>query len=112
MNVNHQDAQIVGELESQLFEFTNQGPVAAHVIIENEGVNTINYRLQEYNGLNWADLGSVGDPLYNTLTPRQRRFLTVESNYARVRAVGNASGGAVMRFSVTRVIDRQPGGPL
>lgn len=89
-----------------------QGPVAAQVIIKNTGVNTINYRFQEYDGTAWVDLGASGSAYYSTLAEDEVKVVTLESDYPQVRMVGNASGGAYLDFDVTRYAERQSGGAL
>lgn len=82
------------------------------VIIKNSGVNTMNYRFQEYNGTTWVDLGASGSDFYNTLSPSEVRSFKVSSNYPQVQMIGNASGGAFIDFSVTRYWNRAAGGSL
>jgi hypothetical protein len=106
------DGQTVSETLSTLFSVLQQGPVAFLVIIKNSGVNTINYRVQEYNGSSWADLGASGTDFYNTLTAGQVRSFKVSSNYPQVQVVGNASGGAFLDFSITRYSQRASGGAV
>lgn len=106
------DGQTVGETSSTLFTVLQQGPVAMLVIIKNSGVNTMNYRFQEYNGTTWVDLGASGSDFYNTLSPSEVRSFKVSSNYPQVQMIGNASGGAFIDFSVTRYWNRAAGGSL
>ena len=82
------------------------------VIIKNSGVNTMNYRFQEFNGTAWVDLGASGSEFYNTLSVNEVRVLVVSSDYPQVQMVGNASGGAFLEFSVTRYFNRASGGPI
>jgi len=112
MVVHVTDAQVVGETESTLFSVIQQGPIGMTVIIKNTGVNTMNYRFQEYNGTAWVDLDESGSDLYNTLSEDEVKTFRVESSYPQVRMVGNASGGAYLDFSVTRYSERQSGGSL
>jgi len=112
MTINVNDTQVVGETLSTLFSVLQQGPVAMLVIIKNSGVNTLNYRFQEYNGSTWVDLGASGSDLNNTLSEDEVKSFKVSSNYPQVRVVGNASGGASLDFDVTRYVDRASGGPL
>ena len=106
------DTQVVGEVESTLFSMIQQGPVSAQVIIKNTGVNTMNYRFQEYNGSAWVDLGASGSAFYNTLSADEVKVVTLTSSYPQVRMVGNASGGAYLDFDVTRYVERPSGSAL
>lgn len=81
-------------------------------IVKNSGINTMNYRFQEYNGTTWVDLGTAGSDYYNTLMPSEVKSFKVSSNYPQVQMIGNASGGAFIEFSVTRYWNRAAGGPL
>jgi len=112
MVIHCTDGQVVGETESTLFNVLQQGPVSMMVIIKNSGVNTMNYRFQEYNGTAWVDLGASGTDYYNTLSASQVRSFKVTSNYPQVQMVGNASGGAFIDFSVTRYYNRAAGGSI
>lgn len=82
------------------------------VIIKNTGVNTLNYRFQEYNGSAWVELGASGSDYYNTLAEDEVKTFKVSSNYPQVRMVGNASGGAALDFDVMRYVERASGGPV
>jgi len=112
MTILVSDTQVVGETVSTLFSVLQQGPVAMTLIIKNSGVNTINYRFQEWNGTTWADIGANGTDYYNTLIQNQVRSFKVESSYPQIRLVGNASGGAFLEFSVLRYADRASGGSI
>lgn len=112
MTIHCVDEQVVGETLATLFSVLNQGAVAMLVIIKNTGVNTTNYRFQEWNGTAWADLGASGSDFYNTLTENEVRSFKVTSAYPQVRMVGNASGGAYLSFDVTRHVERSSGGSL
>lgn len=112
MVIHVTDSQIVGETSSTLFSFIQQGPVAALIIIKNSGVNTMNYRFQEYNGTAWVDLGASGSDYYNTLTANETKQFKLTSTYPQVQMVGNASGGAFLEFSVTRYVNRASGAAL
>ena len=112
MIILNTDSQIVGETQSTLWSVFQSGPVVMQVIIKNSGVNTMNYRFQEYNGTAWVDLGASGSEFYNTLSPNEVRVLSVESSYPQVQMVGNASGGAFLEFSVTRYFNRPSGGSI
>ena len=106
------DGQVVGESTSTMFTVLQQGPVAMAVFIKNSGVNTMNYRFQEYANGAWVDLGSAGSDFYNTLMKDEVRSFKVTSNYPQVQMVANASGGAFLDFSVTRYWNRAAGGSL
>jgi len=82
------------------------------VIIKNTGVNTLNYRFQEYNGSAWVDLGASGSDYYNTLAEDEVKTFKVSSSYPQVRMVGNASGGAALDFDVMRYVERASGGAV
>lgn len=112
MIILNTDSQLVGETQSTLFSTFQTGPVNMQVIIKNSGVNTMNYRFQEYNGTAWVDLGASGSEFYNTLSVNEVRVLVVTSDYPQVQLVGNASGGAFLEFSVTRYFNRPSGGAI
>ena len=112
MNIHVTDSQEVAEVEHTLFEVLRSGPTDMMVILKNVGINTMNYRFQEHNGSEWEDMGLLGTDFYNTLMSRQVRTLKVNSRYSQVRLVGNASGGAIIEFSVTRDYERMSGGPI
>lgn len=82
------------------------------VILKNSGVNTMNYRVQEYNGSAWVDLGASGSEYYTTLSANEVKSLKITSSYPQVQMVGNASGGAYLEFSVQRYVNRASGGSL
>jgi hypothetical protein len=108
MTVFWTDNQVVGETEATLL--TTKGVTQFSITLKNSGVNTMNYRFQEYNGSAWVDLGESGDDLYNTLTANQVRQIMVESSYPQVQIVGNASGGAFLEFSAMTEVNRPSGG--
>lgn len=112
MIIHVTDGQVVGETLSTLFSVLQQGPVGMLVVIKNSGVNTMNYRFQEYNGTSWADLGASGSDFYNTLQAGEVRSFKVTSAYPQVQMVGNASGGAFLDLAVTRYTNRAAGGAL
>lgn len=82
------------------------------VILKNSGMNTMNYRFQEFSGSAWVDLGASGSDYYNTLMPGEVRSFKVVSTYAQVQMVGNASGGAFIDFAITRYYNRAAGGSV
>lgn len=106
------DSQVVGETVSTLFTTNPNGPVELLVVIKNSGINTMNYRFQEWNGTAWVDLGASGSNFYNTLTANQVRQFAVSSSYALVQMIGNASGGAFLDFTVTKYVNRSSGGAV
>ncbi len=116
MNTYIVDFQSVGETESTLFTMIQQSPIESSIILTNDGVNTINYRFQEYiqqgGSLAWVDMGLLGTDYYNTLIAGQTRALIIRSLSTQVRLVGNASGGSVLVFSVSRFMVRADGGAL
>jgi len=87
-----------------------QGPIAALLVLKNSGVNTLNYRLQEFNGSTWVDLGASGTDFYTTLSANEVRAFKVTSTYPQVQCVANASGGAYLDISLTRYYNRPSGG--
>ena len=89
-----------------------QGPVASLIQLRNAGSNTINYRFQEFDGSDWADIGESGDDTYDTLIEDEVKHIKLESGYPKVRLVGNASGGSTIEFSVTRYYARTDGGSI
>jgi hypothetical protein len=112
VNIFVQDSQQVGETEAVLFEMIQQGPVGTLIQLRNAAVNTMNYRFQEFDGTNWTDMGSLGTDVNNTLSTSQVKQFKLTSGYPQVRCVGNASGGAILEFSVTRYATRASGGSL
>ena len=112
MVIHVTDSQLVGETLSTLWSTIQQGPVSMSVVMKNSGVNTMNYRFQEFNGTSWVDMGTSGSDYYNTLQVNEVKLLKVVSNYPQVQVVGNASGGAFLEFAVTRYVNRASGGSL
>lgn len=112
MIITTSDSQIIGETQSTLFSILQSGPINAMVIIKNSGVNTANYRFQEYNGAAWVDLGTSGSDFYNTLSANEVKTLKLTSSYPQIQLVGNASGGAFLEFSVMRYFNRASGGSI
>ena len=112
MYITTTDNQIVGEVASTLFSIIQQGPVSAAVTLKNSGVNTMNYRFQEFNGTAWVDMGASGSDFYTTLSVNEVKLIKLTSNYPQVQMVGNASGGAFLEFAVARYANRASGGTL
>lgn len=95
-----------------MFTLLQDGAVSALVLIKNSGVNTANYRFQEWNGTAWVDLGASGTDFYNTLSPSEVRSFKLTSTNSKVQMLANASGGAFLDFSITRYFNRASGGAL
>ena len=112
MVIHVTDSQTVSEVVSTLWSTVQQGPVNMMVVMKNSGVNTMNYRFQEFNGTTWNDLGASGSDYYNTLSVNEVKLIKVVSAYPQVQMVGNASGGAFLEFAVTRYVNRSSGGPI
>lgn len=108
MTVFFTDGQVVGESVATLL--TVKGVTTFTIILKNSGVNTMNYRFQQYNGSSWIDLGASGSDFYSTLTQNQVKTLSVTASYPQVQVIGNASGGAFLEFSTMTEIDRPSGG--
>lgn len=112
MNITQADSQVVAETQGVLFTLIQPAPISAQVIMKNSGANTMNYDFQEWNGTTWADLGAVGTPFNNTLSPGQVVMLTLTSTNSKIQLLGNASGGAFLEFSVASYFNRLSGGAL
>jgi hypothetical protein len=112
LNIFVNDQQVIPETEAQIFGFIQSSPVEAVITLQNDGVNTANYRFQEFNGTAWADLDDLGTDLHNTLSSGQVKLVKVISTYPKVRMVANASGGSVIGFAVTRWFNRVDGADL
>ena len=112
MIVHVTDSQLVGETQSTLVSTVQQGPINMMVVMKNSGVNTMNYRWQEFNGTAWVDLGASGSDYYNTLSVNEVKTIKVTSNFPQVQLVGNASGGSFLEFAVTRYFNRASGGSI
>lgn len=112
MVVQVTDSQVVGESLATLFQIIQPSPIDAAIILKNSGVNTINYDFQEWNGSAWVDMGASGSDLNNTLQAGHTILVNVDSSNPKVQLVGNASGGALLEFSITRYFDRSSGGAI
>lgn len=112
MHVFVNDRNDVGETEAAIVDIHNAGPVVCQFELTNDGVNSLNYRFQEYVSGTWADMDDSGTDLYNTLLAGESLSINLESTYSRVRVVGNASGGTVADFTATRIYARASGGAL
>jgi hypothetical protein len=112
MVVHVTDSQVVGESVATLFQIIQAAPIDATIILKNSGVNTMNYRFQEWNGSTWVDMGASGSDLYNTLSPSETKSVEVDSSNSKVQMIGNASGGAFLEFAVTRYFNRDSGGAI
>jgi hypothetical protein len=112
MVVHVTDSQVVGETLATLFTIIQPAPIDAAVILKNSGVNTINYDFQEWTGSAWQDMGASGSDLNTTLQPDETVLIPISSTNSKVQLLGNASGGALLEFSVTRYFDRESGGAI
>lgn len=112
MVVHVTDSQVVGETVATLFQIIQGAPIDATIIMKNSGVNTMNYRFQEWNGSAWVDLGASGSDLYNTLQANETKSVEIDSSNPKVQMIGNASGGAFLEFAVTRYFNRDSGGAI
>ena len=112
MEIFVSDSQVVPELEATLFTLLQQGPVDSLFMLRNAGTVTMNYRFQEWNGTAWVDLSALGTDANNTLSSNQVKTLKLSSNYPKVQLVGNASGGSILEFSITRFFSRMNGGDV
>lgn len=112
MVVQVTDSQIVGETLATLFTIVQPAPIDAAIILKNSGVNTMNYNFQEWTGSAWADLGAVGTDFNTTLQAGQQILVEVTSTNSKVQLLGNASGGALLEFSITRYFNRSSGGAI
>lgn len=112
MHITLTDNQIVNEYESCLFTMMAQGLDDVVIAMSNHGINTMNYRFQEYNGSQWRDIGGPGTDVYSTLMADQSRTVRVSSKYAQIRLMGNASGGSILSFTLVRTHNRSSGGPI
>lgn len=111
MIIHVHDSETVAETEGTLFS-TIQQSVESHVTLKNTGVNTINYRFQEYNGSTWVNIGTNGSDTWNTLAADAVKVLKLTSSLQQVRLVGNASGGAFLEFDVIWHVTRAAGAAL
>ena len=112
MVVHITDSQVVGEAVGTLFTIIQPAPIDAAIVLKNSGVNTMNYRFQEWNGVSWVDMGASGSDFYNTLSPIETKLIEVESSNPKVQMIGNASGGAFLEFAITRYFNRDSGGAV
>lgn len=112
MVVQVNDSQVVGETSATLFMIIQPAPIDAAVILKNSGVNTMNYTFQEWDGSSWVNMGSSGSDFNTTLTAGETKLLEVESENPKIQLIGNASGGALLEFSVTRYFNRASGGAI
>ena len=108
MTVFWTDNQVVGETAATLL--TVKGVTEFQIILKNSGVNTMNYRFQQYVSGACEDLGESGSDYYNTLSADQVRQIHVEAESSQIQIVGNASGGAFLEFSASTEVDRPSNG--
>lgn len=112
MHVTLTDNQIVNEYESCLFTMMAIGLDDVVIVLSNHGINTMNYRFQEFNGTSWRDIGGPGTEVYSTLMSDQSRTIRVTSKFSQIRLMGNASGGSMLNFTMVRSHNRASGGPI
>ena len=112
MIINISDGAVVGETSSVMFTMLQEGPVSALVILKNSGVNVISYRIQEYSGSAWVDLGASGSDYYTTLSAGEVRSFKLTSTYPKVQLLAGASGGAYLEFAISRFWNRSAGGAI
>jgi hypothetical protein len=106
------DTNTVLSTDSVMFTMPQQGVVSASVILQNVGTNTLTYHFQQFDGANWDEMTTIGNPLYNTLVAGQTTQVLVVSIYPQVRLMSSASGGSTIGFSVTRYFNRSSGGSV
>lgn len=112
MHVLLADINTVGEAEATLLDLTQSGGDLTFQL-NNVGVNTMNYRFDASpDNVQWTALGLAGSLFYSTLMSGQSRTITLPAATQRVRLVGNASGGAILDFSITRFVNRPNGGTI
>lgn len=112
MQINVTDSQAIGETQATIFTCVQQSLIPTAVFLTNSGSNTINYDFQQHNGTSWVDIGAVGSSFNGALIAGQSVAVLVQSSYTQIQLIGNASGGSVLSFSVSRLASRAPGGPL
>jgi hypothetical protein len=110
-NIYYDDVATVGEVTSVLFTYLNS-PLNALFILNNMGVNTINYDFQQYNGSAWVDIAAIGSPTNNTIQPGQVVYVPLISTYPNIQLTGNASGGSLLGFSLSNFYQRAAGGKI
>lgn len=93
-----------------LVEFIQAADTPNLVTIKNAGLNTMNYKIQEFNGTAWVTMGASGSDYYDTLVVDEVKPVVINSSNPRTRIVGNASGGAVLEFTSSRIFPRASGG--
>lgn len=101
------DTQAVTGTSATLLEFVQQGPQGPLITIHNIGSITMNYAFQENTGSAWSTIGSA-----STLAADEKKRLKVESEFPRVRMIGDAYGGTTLAFSATRTYVRPSGGAI
>ena len=106
------DTNTVGSTDGTMFTMPQQGVVSASAILQNLGTNTLTYHFQQFDGANWDEMATIGQPLYNTLIPGQVTQVVITSIYPQVRLNASASGGSTIGFSVTRFFNRTQGGSV
>ena len=112
MQITKSDLQSIAEVQSVAFSMFLPGLAPAYVTMTNEGVNTINYDFQQNNGTAFVDMGLPGSPTYNTIMPGQTVNVVIAPSYPQVQLLANASGGALLFFTVNVNTVRTSGGPI
>lgn len=101
------DTQAVPSTSATLFDMIQQGPQAALVTIHNTGSITMNYTFQEHTGSAWSNLASA-----STLQGSEVKRVKLESDYPRIRMIGDAASPTTLAFSITRTYVRPSGGSM
>ena len=112
MTFTCKDSQIIGEPLSTLFSTVAASPMGLNVILQNAGVNTINYDFQSWNGTAWVDMGAPGSDFNNTLVANEVLAVQIPASNSKVRLIGNASGGSFLYFEYTTYMARASGGEV
>jgi hypothetical protein len=104
------DAQMVTGTNSVIFGLVQPSVNPADVFLQNAGTNTLNYDFQYYDPVNgWTDMGEIGSIYYQAILPGQNVLVPITSLANQVQLVGSASGGTLLQFAVTRLVNRAPG---
>lgn len=112
MNATIQDLQVVGEVESTLFESIQPSPVDTALILKNAGANPISYKIQSFDGSAWTTLGADGSDFQNTISAAGVKMVKISTANPRIRMLGSASGGSTLDFQMMRHLARASGGAI
>ena len=112
MQINVTDSQTVGETSAVITTLVQPASTPTAVFLTNAGTNALTYRYQEFDGETWNDLDVPGTPANGALIAGGSATVLIKSTSTQVRLVGNASGGTVVQFSVSRLATRAPGAAL